>query len=234
MAEKLIVIVGMTGNQGGSVVDVYINQSGRKIRGISRDPTKESSRGWSDRGVEMMAADVDDVAGLKEVFKGAQVIFGKWSQRNITRNLHFNAKWKAVEYMRENYPELDEKTSLLQVAFFFMNMGPGREMCKLHLLLDGDAKFPMVDPHLDRGHFTKALPRKNKVQAKFERIAREELEKLLLPGVGEELAGMFQYIGEFGYDGSDPSIAHPKDLGVEVPVTTVEAWIKMQDWSGTL
>ncbi|KAJ4304873.1 hypothetical protein N0V90_000401 [Kalmusia sp. IMI 367209] len=91
MANKLITIVGITGNQasGASVADAFINEPGWKIRGISRDTSKGSSKAWSDKGVEMVAADLDDAASLKVAFKGSNVIFGVtdfWQQMQIPAN----------------------------------------------------------------------------------------------------------------------------------------------------
>jgi len=89
MASKVITIVGITGNQGASVADAFINEPGWKIRGISRDPSKESSKAWSDKGVEMIAADLDDAASLKVAFKGSNVIFGVtdfWQQMRVPSN----------------------------------------------------------------------------------------------------------------------------------------------------
>ncbi|GAB7336398.1 hypothetical protein MBLNU13_g09117t1 [Cladosporium sp. NU13] len=89
MSTKLITIVGITGNQGASVADAFINESGWKIRGISRDPSKKSSKVWSDKGVEMVAADLDDAASLKAAFHGSNAIFGVtdfWQQMQIPVN----------------------------------------------------------------------------------------------------------------------------------------------------
>ncbi len=52
----------------------------------------------------------------------------KWSKGKITWNFHFDAKWAAVEYLRATYPELDKKTSLLQVALFMTNWKMGATM----------------------------------------------------------------------------------------------------------
>ncbi|KAF2756732.1 NAD(P)-binding protein [Pseudovirgaria hyperparasitica] len=89
MAEKIITIVGITGNQGASVAEAFLNEPGWKIRGISRDPTKASSKTWSDKGVEMVGADLDDVTSLKTAFKGSNAIFGVtdfWQQMRIPAN----------------------------------------------------------------------------------------------------------------------------------------------------
>jgi NmrA-like family len=58
------------------VADEFVNDPAWKIRGISRDPSKASSKAWSSKGVEMVAGDLDDGASLSNAFKGANVIFG--------------------------------------------------------------------------------------------------------------------------------------------------------------
>lgn len=71
------------------MADAFINEPGWKIRGISRDPSKQSSKVWSDKGVEMVAADLDDRASLETAFKGSNVIFGVtdfWQQMSIPAN----------------------------------------------------------------------------------------------------------------------------------------------------
>jgi hypothetical protein len=52
----------------------------------------------------------------------------KWSKGAITFNLHFDAKWMAVEYLRATYPELAKKTSYLQVGLFATNWQSGGMM----------------------------------------------------------------------------------------------------------
>ncbi|KAF2021444.1 NAD(P)-binding protein [Aaosphaeria arxii CBS 175.79] len=90
MASKLVTIIGITGNQGASVAEAFINEPGWKIRGISRDPSKPSSKVWSDRGVEMVGADLDDAEALKTAFKGSNAIFGVtdfWQQMKVPANI---------------------------------------------------------------------------------------------------------------------------------------------------
>lgn len=79
----------LTHAQGASVAEAFLNEAGWKIRGISRDPSKPSSKEWSDKGVEMVAADLDDVDSLKAAFKGSNAIFGVtdfWQQVAIPGN----------------------------------------------------------------------------------------------------------------------------------------------------
>lgn len=75
--------------------------------------------------------------------------------------------------------------------------------------------------------------RHNNVTATFERQDPKELEQYM-GTAGRELADMWQYIDEFGYDGADPSVVYPWDLGVDVKYTTMEEYIKRQDWSEAL
>lgn len=50
------------------------------------------------------------------------------------------------------------------------------------------------------------------MECRFVRVHREVLENAVPGCVGEELADMFEYIGEFGYDGGDPSVFHPQSV----------------------
>jgi hypothetical protein len=85
-----------------------------------------------------------------------------WSKGTITFNLHFDAKWAQVEYLKATYPELWKKTSLLQLGVFASNWKmPGAHApvkqqdgsFKLRMAISGDTKFPMVDPNADTGTF---------------------------------------------------------------------------------
>ncbi|KAL5585560.1 hypothetical protein FOVSG1_014949 [Fusarium oxysporum f. sp. vasinfectum] len=69
------------------------------------------------------------------------------------------------------------------------------------------------------------------VECHFHRLDRKVLENAIPGGIGEELADMLEYIGEFGYDGGDPDIVYPENLDVDVPVYTAEEYIKNEDWS---
>ncbi|KAH7386353.1 hypothetical protein BKA64DRAFT_726041 [Cadophora sp. MPI-SDFR-AT-0126] len=327
MAQKIITIVGVTGKQGSSVADVFLKENGWHVRGITRDPSKPSAKVWSDKGVELVAGDLNDASSLAKAFAGSIVIFGVtdfWGNlsdpnvqaaaqksgrpinvegydvevqqgRNIvdaanatvktlerfvlstlsatkklsggryTHNYHFDAKWAAVEYLRERYPELEKKTSLLQVGLYMTNWNssplsmPAKQSDGSYVLsmpMDGDAPVPMVEARHDTGTCTKALvqvpPGKNLlafgsmmswnewtalwgkvhgVKCTFVRLDRKVVENAVPGGIGEEIADMFEYASDFGYDGGDKSVAHPKDLGVEVPVVTAEEFMKGEDWS---
>ncbi|KAG4434410.1 hypothetical protein IFR05_010106 [Cadophora sp. M221] len=68
---------------------------------------------------------------------------------------------------------------------------------------------------------------------KFDRLDRSLPEGAMGP-LGREIADMFQYMDEFGYDGSDPIIVYPWDLEVKVKTTPIDAYLADQDWSSIL
>lgn len=70
---KLLVIIGITGQQGSSVHDVFKTEPGWRIRGITRDPSKHTI--LQDQGVELVKADLNDQASLDRAFEGANAIF---------------------------------------------------------------------------------------------------------------------------------------------------------------
>ncbi|EON61061.1 hypothetical protein W97_00272 [Coniosporium apollinis CBS 100218] len=73
--RKLIVIVGITGNQGGSVASRFLSDPRYHIRGLTRNPCSPSARALASKGVEIIPADLDDVATLIPAFRGANLIF---------------------------------------------------------------------------------------------------------------------------------------------------------------
>ena len=50
------------------------------------------------------------------------------------------------------------------------------------------------------------------VECRFERLDRKIVENAIPGGIGKEVADMYGYISDFGYDGGDPSIVHPRDV----------------------
>lgn len=74
---KLVVIVGATGNQGGSVARRFLRDGADRfrVRGLTRDPGSGAAKELAALGAEVVRADLNDVESLKAAFKGANVIF---------------------------------------------------------------------------------------------------------------------------------------------------------------
>jgi hypothetical protein len=73
--KKLIVIVGITGNQGGSVASTFLQDPTWRVRGLTRDTQSAAAQALLKQGVEMLEADLHDPSSLKDVFKGAKLVF---------------------------------------------------------------------------------------------------------------------------------------------------------------
>ncbi|KAM7185740.1 hypothetical protein V8F20_011677 [Naviculisporaceae sp. PSN 640] len=73
--KKLIVVVGATGNQGGSVARRFLQDPTYKVRGLTRNPSSPAAQDLAALGAEMVTAELDDVNTLIPAFAGANVIF---------------------------------------------------------------------------------------------------------------------------------------------------------------
>ncbi|KAF5009973.1 hypothetical protein FDECE_3834 [Fusarium decemcellulare] len=73
--QKLIVVIGSTGGQGGSAVDTFLNEPGWRVRGITRNPSSAKAEALKARGVEIVKADLDEPPSLDAAFQDAHAIF---------------------------------------------------------------------------------------------------------------------------------------------------------------
>ncbi|KAF2721003.1 NAD(P)-binding protein [Polychaeton citri CBS 116435] len=76
---NLLVIFGITGQQGSSIANKVIEDAELsrkyKVRGITRDPTKPQAKAWESKGVEVVKGDADDRESIKRALKGAHTVF---------------------------------------------------------------------------------------------------------------------------------------------------------------
>ncbi|TFB06948.1 NmrA-like family domain-containing protein 1 [Trichoderma ghanense] len=72
--DKLICVVGATGNQGGSVARRFL-AAGFRVRGLTRNPVSPAAQELASRGAEVVQANLEDPASLDRAFAGANVIF---------------------------------------------------------------------------------------------------------------------------------------------------------------
>ncbi|KZO94771.1 NAD(P)-binding protein [Calocera viscosa TUFC12733] len=76
MSQKLVVVAGATGQQGGSVVDALLAHGGYAVRGLTRNTSSPASQALTGRGVEMVSASLMDKSSLVSAFKGAYAVYG--------------------------------------------------------------------------------------------------------------------------------------------------------------
>ena len=134
MAErKVIAVVGATGAQGGGLVEAILADAdgGFAVRALTRNPDSEKARALAARGVEVVAADLDDAESLVAAFEGAYGAFcvtNFWEhfspakEREQARNQAMAAAradvshviWSTLEDVRESVPLEDDRMPTLQ------------------------------------------------------------------------------------------------------------------------
>ncbi|KAJ7241473.1 NAD(P)-binding protein [Mycena rebaudengoi] len=92
-SDPLVVVVGVTGNQGGSVVKALAeSDKPYRIHGLTRDVTKLAAREFAAQGVEMVSISLsaDNADAVKKVFEGANVVFvvtNYWEHLDVKREV---------------------------------------------------------------------------------------------------------------------------------------------------
>ena len=69
----ILTVVGATGAQGGSVVDAALKAGVYKVRAITRNTSSEKAKALAARGVEVVKADLDDLASLVGAFQVSSI-----------------------------------------------------------------------------------------------------------------------------------------------------------------
>ncbi|KAI0063048.1 NAD(P)-binding protein [Artomyces pyxidatus] len=328
--SKLIVVLGATGKQGGSVVDAFLKDPVYRVRAVTRDPLSSSAKALSAKGAEVVQGDLLDVESLKRAFHGANVVYGMttdtWdnirivgpatpdrsileksydmeraqganivnavlsivdttlevfifsslsSARRLSKGkytwvYHFDAKADIVDMLQRDHPELAAKTAVLQLGLFASNwrgptpIRPTKQpdgSYEIAAVGSGDALYPLVDPERDTAVFVRALAahmpsrlqtylgfgemmslnewaalwgRIRGVRAYYKELTVAVYDERItvVPGLGRELGEMYAYAAEFGYDGGEEGIIPMTALELERPVTSMEEYIRNEDWSG--
>ena len=77
--SKLLVIFGATGQQGGSVANFVVSDpelsQQYKVRGVTRDTSKDAAQALTQQGLEVVPGDLDDESSVKNALQGAHTVF---------------------------------------------------------------------------------------------------------------------------------------------------------------
>ena len=73
-AERLIVVTGATGKQGGAVARSLLGR-GFRIRALTRNPQKPEAQALADRGAEVVQGDMQDRSAMERALEGAYGVF---------------------------------------------------------------------------------------------------------------------------------------------------------------
>lgn len=77
MSKKIIAVAGATGAQGGGLVRAILDDpnGGYAARALTRKPDGDKAKALAAAGVEVAAADIDDLPSLMKAFEGADAAF---------------------------------------------------------------------------------------------------------------------------------------------------------------
>ncbi|KZV94017.1 NAD(P)-binding protein [Exidia glandulosa HHB12029] len=93
LSAPLVVVIGATGVQGGSVVrNLVQSDKPYRLRGLTRDVSKPAAQELAELGVEVVSANivVGNESGVQEAFHGADIVFGVtnfWEHMDASREI---------------------------------------------------------------------------------------------------------------------------------------------------
>jgi len=74
MPSGPITVIGATGQQGGAVVEALVHHA-VPVRAATRNPNGDKARALTQRGVEVVYADLEDEGSVRAAFDGAPAAF---------------------------------------------------------------------------------------------------------------------------------------------------------------
>ncbi|EXF76927.1 NmrA family transcriptional regulator [Colletotrichum fioriniae PJ7] len=78
MGKRTITVFGATGNQGGSVARIFLQDprlSGWQVRAVTRDCHRPAAQKLKALGAELVCADMDDIASLTNAMRESYAVF---------------------------------------------------------------------------------------------------------------------------------------------------------------
>jgi uncharacterized protein YbjT (DUF2867 family) len=169
-AERLVLVTGSTGNQGGAVAGSLLDR-GFSVRALTRDPDKPKARNLGERGAEVVRGDLDDRSSVDQALEGVYGVFSVQSfwetgyDREVRQGVmladaakaagvaHFVYSSVGSAYRETGIPHFDSKReieehvrgsglpyTILRPVFFMQNWEMMREP-----ILDGTLAQPL-DP----------------------------------------------------------------------------------------
>ena len=72
--ERLILVTGATGKQGGAVARSLLDR-GFRVRALTRDPQRPEAQALTEQGAEVVQGDMEDRSAMNRVLEGAYGVF---------------------------------------------------------------------------------------------------------------------------------------------------------------
>ncbi len=73
--DRLILVTGATGNQGGAVARHLLQRGNFAVRAFVRDPNKPAAQALKQAGAELVAGDLNDRDSLDRALQGVSGVF---------------------------------------------------------------------------------------------------------------------------------------------------------------
>lgn len=97
MTTKIITIVGATGAQGGGIIDFLAGNANYKLRGLTRNHNSVAALDLRAKGVQVVQADLNDLASLRAAFAGSYAVYGVTDMPGMRAELGDNSAATAAE-----------------------------------------------------------------------------------------------------------------------------------------
>lgn len=75
MSERIVLVTGATGQQGGATIRALAGQ-GFRLRALTRKPEGDAARALAGLGAEVVAGDLEDTGSLRAALAGAWGVYG--------------------------------------------------------------------------------------------------------------------------------------------------------------
>ncbi|KAL5315173.1 hypothetical protein ACEPPN_017824 [Leptodophora sp. 'Broadleaf-Isolate-01'] len=108
------------------------------------------------------------------------------------------------------------------------------EFVKALVELPPGSDFLGVSEAMTMPKFIEIWGRIHGVKVGYEQVSYEEFFEGVPPAMREELGDSFKFIEEFGHCGGDPAVMRPEQLENKLQLTSMEEYIKNEDWSSAL
>ena len=76
MQKKLILVIGATGAQGGSVAKALLGSGKYNVRCLTRNASSEKAKALANAGAEVVECTMDTIESLTKAMEGCYGIFG--------------------------------------------------------------------------------------------------------------------------------------------------------------
>ncbi|KAH8787838.1 hypothetical protein F5883DRAFT_597600 [Diaporthe sp. PMI_573] len=97
MTAKIVTIVGAKGTQGGGIMHFLAGSTDYKLRGVTRNPNGAAALDLAAKGVEVVQADLNDLASLRAAFAGSYAVYGVTDMPGMRAELGDNNSATAAE-----------------------------------------------------------------------------------------------------------------------------------------